>query len=74
MPTETKRTRRVRGRQRILLRRVIKVYNQVLQNNIRYPQPPLNRNNILTVETLIQLSAAAGKAIEQLEELWPPVD
>lgn len=71
MPTP-KQTLRFRGKQRILLRRVIKVVKEVLDNDAKYPGGETgDRNFILDAETLVNLGLASQLATAQLTQKWP---
>jgi hypothetical protein len=70
MPLPPGQTLRFRGRQRIILRRIIKVVRQVTSNNVRYPAG--KRNHLLDVSTLAALGQVFLKATQSLGETWPP--
>lgn len=73
MPVATKQTKRYRGNQRLLLRRIMKVADEVARNNQRYPEPPQNRNFLLTAAAVANLQVVASQALTALGELWPPL-
>lgn len=68
----TKQTKRFRGNQRLLLRRLIKVVKEFELNNSKYPGGPAgDRNYLLDPETMTNLGLARVLAAEQLNALWP---
>ena len=69
---KTHQTKRYRGRQRIMLRRLIKTVKEIERNNAKYPGGPTgDRNYLLSPEVMADLTQARGLAAQQLDQLWP---
>lgn len=77
MPIAAKTTRRYRGKELVLLRRVKKVYAQIVAHNAKYPLTDGSGNKVrrhldFTTEDMAAFSNLNDAAISMLLFKWPP--
>jgi len=72
MPITTKQVKRYRGKQRILLRKILALNDQIQNNQTKYAEPPTPNRNHLPNEIATSSNVMATSALAALDEMWPP--